>query len=86
MNKILLLLLSSVNAAYSMIGQPMTYAPARTPYWYRSQQRSQEQARIKKYSKKINKEKQRMNQAIQMREYEPNAPTMMQENPEYMLD
>ena len=88
MKKILLLLLAlaSIHAAYSMIGQPFTYTPARTPYWYRSQAKSQEQARIKKYWKKREQEEARMNQEMYIqREYESNNPAMTQ-NPEYMPD
>lgn len=58
--------LASFSQAYSMIGQPFNYTPARTPYWYRSQAKSREQAQIKKYWEKIREQEQQINAATQM--------------------
>lgn len=80
-----LLFACGCSTSYSMIGQPFNYTPARTPYWYRSQARNQEQARIKKYWKRRQQEEANMNQEMQMqRQYESNMP--MPENPEYLPD
>lgn len=75
---ILLLLLSHVfSCINAMSSQPFYSTPARTPYWYRSQERSREQAQMKKYWKKRSEQEQAMPEDMPMQpEYKPSSSVM----------